>query len=555
MFQRGTLLLAFFLLLSVKAFGQIAPVTGLRDNTPTVHAFTNARIVVAPGKVIAKGTLVIRDGTIESVGENVTPPADARVWNMEGRTLYAGLIDLSSDYGFPKPVESQPVATRGQAPPPPEKPKGAAHWNTRMMADFDASAEFQPDSKSAEKLRSQGFTLVLATPQRGIFRGSSALVNLGDGPVTDLVVKRKAAQAVTFEQSQGFGGGYPGSLMGMIAFIRQSWIDADWYRNAWESYNTNPDQRRPETNTALAALADAVQGRQPVIMEASSDLNFFRETKIGKEFSLNLLVRGSGDEYRRIDAVKSSKVPVIVTLNFPEAPNVATPEDALNVSLDELRDWDAAPENAGRLEKAGVLIALSAAELKDAGTFLAQARKAIERGLSSDGALAALTTNPARWIGVDNQYGTLDKGKTANIVITDGDLLAEKTKIQEVWIDGKRYEVKANPVADARGTWSVELSILPGTPETLTLKGENDKPTGSIKFMTQDVRLATVTLSAERIAVTFSGDSIGHKGTVRMSGTVGEKDMYGVGEFPEGVPFTWSATRTEPPKPEPDTTK
>lgn len=184
-------------------FAQIAPVTGLRDNTPGVHAFTNARIVVAPGRVIAKGTLVIRDGVIEAVGDKITPPADARIWNMEGLTLYAGLIDLYSDYGIPKPPPPQSPADFSSTGPPPEKPKGAAHWNAKARADYDVSGEFQADAKAAEKLRSQGFTLVVATPQLGIFRGQTALVNLSDGPASGSIVKRRVAQAVTFYQEGG----------------------------------------------------------------------------------------------------------------------------------------------------------------------------------------------------------------------------------------------------------------------------------------------------------------------------------------------------------------
>ncbi|MEK6757435.1 MAG: hypothetical protein AABZ02_14880 [Bacteroidota bacterium] len=134
---------------------QTAPTVGLRENTPTVHAFTNARIVVAPGKIIARGTLVIRNGVIEAVGENVTLPADARVWDFKGSTLYPGLIELSSDIGMPKPPQTQLTSPIDLSAPSaqPEKPKGAAHWNARMQADFNADEEFSPDAKSKIDLR------------------------------------------------------------------------------------------------------------------------------------------------------------------------------------------------------------------------------------------------------------------------------------------------------------------------------------------------------------------------------------------------------------------
>ncbi|MGH2567765.1 MAG: amidohydrolase family protein, partial [Bacteroidota bacterium] len=521
--------------------------------TPTVFAFTNAKIVVAPGRVIARGTLVVRNGKIEAVGQNVKPPADARVFDMAGLTLYPGLIELSSDIGVPKPPQQQP-GQQAAAQQQQEQPKGAAHWNAKVRADYDVSAEFIPDDRAAEKLRSQGFTLALATPVRGIFRGSSALVNLGEGAASGLVVKRNAAQHVAFEQIGGFTAAYPNSLMGIIAMIRQTWYDTEWYRKAHESYATNPaGQQRPETNRSLAALQDALQKRQAVVMNVNDELNFLRAAKIGKEFSLNLIIRGSGHEYRRLDAVKATKVPVIVPLNFPEAPAVETPEEALNATLEDLRHWDAAPENPGRLEKAGVPIALSSAELKDAGTFLAQVRKAIERGLGPDAALAALTTTPAKWLGIEKNYGTLEAGKAAHVVVTDGDLFAEKTKIREVWIDGKQYEVKAPPAADARGTWSLTVSADPGQTGTMNLKGETDKPAGTITWRGKELRLSSVTYSVGRLAFTMKTDSIGWAGSMIMSGTVSDKEIHGVGQRTDGAPFTWTATRTEMAKAEPDT--
>lgn len=541
-------LLSLLLLFVVPAAGQIQPVTGLRDNTPAVHAFTNARIVIAPGRVIQKGTLVIRDGIIESVGEKIAVPADARVWNLDGMTLYPGFIDLYSNYGLPKPPE-------GQSSQRQEQPAGADHWNAKSKSEFDVAAEFRADEKTAEKLRSQGFTLVNVVPREGIFRGQAALVHLGSGPGSSLVIKRRTASAVSFHVEGNFFSGYPNSLMGIIAFIRQTWIDADWYRRAWDSFNKNPAQQRPEMNNDLGSLLEAVQGRQPVFMDANDDLSFLRAARIGREFSLNLVIRGSGEEYRRTDAVRNSRFPVIVPLNFPQAPAVETPEEALNVTLDDLQHWDAAPENAGRLSKANIPIALTADQLKDAGTFLTQMRKAVERGLSREAALTALTTNPATWLGVANQLGSLEKGKTANILVADGDIFDEKTHVREVWIDGTQYEVKASPIADARGTWEFTLSVHPGATGILKLKGEENKPTGTITWAGKDLKIESPAYAAGRISFKLPTDSIGWKGVMTMSGTVTDKEIFGYGNRTDGVQFTWDAVRKEPATTEADTSK
>lgn len=548
--NRFRTLLFLSVFFSAGLWGQSEPTTGLRDNTPAVHAFLNARIVVAPGKVIDRGNLVIRDGMIESVGERAPVPPDARTWNMEGMTLYAGFIDAYSTYGLPKPPSPSPGSTQQQ-----ESPKGAAHWNPKARSDFDVAMEFRMDGKEAKKLRSQGFALVHVVPRQGIFRGQSALVSLGSNAGGRLVVKRNVAHAVSFYVEGGFFSGYPNSLMGIIAFIRQTWIDAEWYRRAWESFDRTPSQSRPETNNTLAALREAVLGRQPVLMEANDDLGFLRAAKIGKEFSLNVIVRGSGEEYRRIEAVKSTKVPVIIHLNFPEAPAVETPEEALTASLEELRHWDAAPENAGRLARAGVPIAITADQLKDPGTFLAQLRKAVARGLTPETALAALTVHPATWLGVIKQTGTLEKGKSANILVTDGDVFKEKTKIREIWIDGKQHEVKPPPASDVRGMWEFTLSVHPGATGILALKGEAEKPAGSITWAGKELKLQSVSYTVGRISFKLPTDSIGWKGVMTMSGTVSDKEIFGYGNRTDGVQFTWDAVRKEAAKAEPDTTR
>jgi len=319
------------------ASAQFAPFTGLHDNSPAVHAFTNARIVLAPGRVIARGTLVVRDGVVEAAGEKVSPPPDARVWDMNGLTLYPGFIDLSSDYGMPKAAAIAGEDAPAQ-PTPAEKPKGAEHWTRKMRADLDASAAFQPDQTAAEKLRSQGFTTVLCTPQSGIFRGQNALVSLAEAPGPQLVLKRQAAQTISLEQSNDFFGGYPNSLMGVIAFTRQTFYDADWYRRAWQAYAVHPDQPRPETSTGLAALADALARKSPIVGESSDDQNVLRLLKISTEFSLNLWIRGCGEEYRRLAQLKESRPKIILPLNFPEPPNVDAPEEALAVTLQPFGD-------------------------------------------------------------------------------------------------------------------------------------------------------------------------------------------------------------------------
>jgi hypothetical protein len=234
MISRPTLLRAALCALLVGLAGlvhaQIKPPVGIRQNTPSVHALVNAKIVVSPGATIDKGTLIIRDGVITAVGKTVAVPADARVWDMSGMTLYPGLIDGCSDYGMPKKPAGGRGGGDGDAPAPPQaEARGMKHWNSNVLAAQRAEDLLVPDAKAAEKYRGMGFTSALVVPQKGIFRGSSAVVNLGDGTANQNLVKAGIAEYVTFES--GNGDDYPNSLMGAIALIRQTALDAQWHRD------------------------------------------------------------------------------------------------------------------------------------------------------------------------------------------------------------------------------------------------------------------------------------------------------------------------------------
>lgn len=531
------------------------PPEGLRENTPQVFALTNARLVLSPGNTIEKGTLVIREGVIEAVGAAVTAPPDAIVLDMKGKTIYPGLIDSYSDWGLPKPPQRSPGGPgrrpQGQ-PQQQEEPRGPRYWNPNVLAHQKADKLFSADEEAAGKLREQGITTVLSVPTKGIFKGTSALINLGEGKPNDLIVKPAVTQHISL-QINTMGDDYPNSLMGAITLVRQTFLDADWYRRAQATWSRNPKLERPEVNEVLEAL------NQPVgayVIEAGDELDFLRAAKIGQEFTLPLIVRGSGSEYLRLDAVRATGLPVILPVNFPDPPSVENPDEAVEVTLRELRLWDEAPENPKRLAEAKIPFAFTSATLKDPGNFLKNVKKAVERGLTKEAALAALTTTPARLFGVENKVGTLSSGKIANLVITDGELFAEKTKIKETWVDGRRYEIKPDPLVDVRGKWQVTLSTstTPGDTIVLDLKGEVDGPEGNFKIK-KEAQLSKVNLTGKRLTFSFTGDSVGLKGVVRMGGNVTIDEMLGTGELGDGNAFTWKGKRIAPFTPEPDTSK
>ncbi len=524
------------------------PAEGIRKNNPAVHALKNLTIIQSPGKKIQNGIIIIRDGIIQSVGAGIAIPADAREWDCTGMTAYAGMIDLYSDYGQPK--------QKGPGAGQPEKPRGANYWNPNVTADYSAAETFLPEKEAAEKLRAVGFTTVLSIPQQGVMKGNSALVNLGDDASNTQILRSNVFQHSNLAY-QNIGDGYPDSHMGTIALIRQTLIDAKWYSDAQKIYAKNPAQPRPEENKTLAALENVVSGKQQIVIETNDELKALRADRIAKEFSLQWILRGSGYEYRRLDALKELKVAVILPVNFPDAPVVETPEDAFNTGYEELRHWDFASENPSRLKKAGVTFAMTANQLKDPAKFRTMVKTAIDCGLSADDALASVTTIPAQLAGADKQLGSIDAGKIANIILTDGDLFAEKTKIRESWIEGNRYEVKSAPANDIRGIWTYSLKRNDAKVDTgrFDISGEADAIAVSVVKGSQKIKASSAVLIQKVFTLSADGDSIGTAGVIRLSGTVNDNMIAGLFELPNGRSGNWSAQKIKSFETKPDTSK
>ncbi len=479
---------------SVAADPSTVPVAGLRENTPQYHAFVGAKIHVAPGRVLDRATLVVRDGVITAVGTDVNVPRGAVVWEVAGRTIYPGFIDADGE----------------QTVEPPTTADGA--WNRYVTPQLRLDALYQPSTDTNKKLRSQGIALRAVAPAGGIVKGTGVLATTGDAGANTTIVRPQTALYLKLappRQSRGF----PNSPMGAVALVRQTLLDAQWHARAWEAYRTTPGLPKPETNEALVALNDLLARKLPIVIDAPDVLYFLRADALGREFDLPVVVRGSGQEYQRLDAVRAAGRSVLLPVDFPKPPNVADAEAAMAVSLERLMHWDAAPENPGRLAAAGVKIALTTRGLSDAASFGAAVRKTIERGLAPEQALRALTTAPAEILGVADRFGTLEVGKSATFSIVEGDWFADaKAKVHDLWIAGRRHAVQSPVFADVRGRWLLELraSAPNAKSETLEmlLEGELDKPTGKLLRNKKETALRNVALDGAQLSAAFKGDSV-----------------------------------------------
>ena len=463
-------------------------------------ALTNARIETVTRGTIEKGTIVIRNGLIEAVGANVTPPGDARVVDLAGRSVYPGFIDLTSSMGLPAPAVGGGgfggggAGGGGQAAAQgANRPRFVGLEPGRLIAD-----EVNPSGSDLRASRDLGITAALIAPSRGAFRGLSALVPMHEDSAAQRVVRSPVGLHMGF---QGVGGRYPQTLLGVIAYERQQLYDAQHHAATLDRYRAGVrGVARPSYDPDLDALVPVVRAQMPAFFAASNENEIRRAIDIAKEFNLRLHVVGATEGFRAIDALKANGRPVVVSVDFPDA-NAVTGWQYRGAQRRELNDSATrvaavrrlVEGNAAMLHQAGIRFALASGSLRPA-EFLANVRKAVAAGLPRQAALEALTIRPAEIAGAENQLGSIETGKIANLVVAQSDLLSENPQIRMVFVDGVRHEIVASApgrgtgtrggggaMAQVGGTWAVMVSSPQGEmPSTLTLTQSGDALDGSM---------------------------------------------------------------------------
>jgi imidazolonepropionase-like amidohydrolase len=448
---------------------------GYRPLPLGVHALVGGKVVVQPGEVIENGTVIIRDGLIQSVAKDAAVPEDARVWDMKGTTIYAGFIDpylvLAATNGPVSTTAVEPVGSRSftaggfkffgapDARSDMGKP-GPGYDLAKILPEKQMVRGYSPDDKMLAPLRELGFTVGAIAPAQGVVRGSSALVALVDDDPNRVVLKPQVFQHIAFETQAADDAGYSGSLMGVIAAVRQCFFDAQHHALERAAFARHPAGRqRPEFDPALEALEPALDKSMRVVFEPGSVLMDNRAAQVARELGLDFAIVSCGQEWRRPDLVQKTGVPYIVPLNFPTLPKLPNDGDWDQVSLDELRAWDWAAENPVLLRRQGLDIALTTHGLADKKDFRKNLQLAIGRGLTGTDALAALTIVPAKLCGVDAQLGTITAGKLANLtVVTGGGYFDPEAKVREVWIDGRIHPI---PVEEPKAAKSDDTNSTP----------------------------------------------------------------------------------------------
>lgn len=531
-----TLLLVFS---AACLFGQQTyPVNGSYDTRPGLFAFTNATIVVNANQTISNGTLLVKGQTIQSVGKGTSIPAGYVVVDLKGKFIYPSLIDPFTSYGLPEEPSRTAGGFGGRQSIFVSTKKGSYNWNEAIRPETEVRSLFTIDAKKAEELRKTGFGSVNVVNRDGIARGTSAAVSLSDEKENLVILKDQTAANYSFNKGTSKND-YPTSLMGSIALLRQTYYDAQWYSKQKEEYNISLQDFNKQQSL-------------PQIFEVDGWQNVLRADKIAKEFGKQYIIKSTGDEYQRIEAIKATGASLIIPLNFPKAYDVEDPAEARNVTLAQMKGWELAPSNPAALEKAGIMFALTTSGLENVKDFWTNIRTAIDNGLTEKQALRALTENPATLLGINTQTGTLEKGKLANFLITSDSLFKSTNVIFENWIQGKRFVVSKMNIEDLSGVYALSIDGISNL--TLKINGANAtvERTGadSVKAVASFVRTGDYVSIGFNLKKNPTGD-------IRLSGYVTAVNpiaLRGEATLAAGTTGKWSAqyksANTEPAKKE-----
>ena len=512
------------------------PENGVANPRSSTYAFINATVVRDAGTVLQDAALIIKEGKIVNVGK-VAIPKEAIVVDCKGKFIYPSFIDMYSTYGVPIPQRTPSTGASFFASQQiTSNTKGPFNWNQAIKSEVNAVDIFSTDDKSAQVLREIGFGTVLTHQKDGIARGTGVVATLANKKENLTILKEKAASFYSFSKGTS-SQSYPSSMMGSVALLRQTYLDAQWYKNK---------PVKEGINNSLAAWND--QQSLPQIFETSDKWSAIRADRIGDEFGIQYIIKGSGDEYQRIAEIAATKAPYILSLNYPDAQKLEDPNDARFVAWRDMAHWELAPSNPAEFEKAKIPFALTAADLRDAKSFLANLRKAIQYGLSEKTALEALTKNPATFLKISDKVGSLQPGMVANFFISNGNIFADKTFILENWVQGYKYDINAKQDIEPAGQYKLTVQDA-GINTDYTLK-VNSKSQASI--MNKTLLTTRFTADGKNISIIFSNaakpssskDSSSFKTSselIRLNGIMYNNIWQGVGYNAKGEPITWKA--------------
>jgi imidazolonepropionase-like amidohydrolase len=524
----------FLSLLAVAGCASLAAIPSLRaqGGEPPYFAIRGAKLVPVSGPGTDNATIIISRGVITAVSRDAKIPDEAWIIDGKGLTVYPGLIDSFTDVGLAAAGAADSTPRKPDLARGPEDRPGTTPW--RKAAD-----EVNLADKRIETWRNGGFTTVVSAPKGGFFPGQASVLDLAGERSGDMVVKYAAAVPLNLQPAGGFGSGFPNSLMGVLSYVRQIWLDTDWSTRAGAAYGRNVRIARPRYDRTETSLAEALEEHEVVLIPANNAVEIRRSLELADRWKVTGVIYGGQMAYETVGEIGAKKLPVLVNAKWPEAEKDADPED--KPSLRTLRFRDRAPSAPAALAEAHVKFAFYSGGLAAPKDVLKAVKKSIDAGLPADAALRALTLSPAEIFGVSERLGSIEVGKIANLLVTDGDLFEEKTKIKMIFVDGRKFEPhepekpKDPPKGDITGKWKLAFTTPDGAEEaTADLSMEKDGTiTGTVTgkrgvgtilsgFATVDKFnfVINIPVDGNPTDVTFSGtfDATSLKGSLSVTG-------------------------------------
>ena len=570
------------------------------DDVPQVtrtYALENARVVQAPGRVLERATVVVRDGLITVVGPDAAIPFDAERIAADSLTIYAGFIDGLSHAGLKKPKEEQNQERPKNPGEPPNDEAG-------IQPERDVRALLDPKEKSLEALRKAGFTAAHVVPYGRMLPGAGAVILLAGDDANSLVFKGDVSLFAQFTPARRM---YPATDMSVMATMRQLYREAKRRQLMEKLYAEDPTGlERPEYDPVHYALFPVLEGERPIFFHTEDVLDLHRALDVQQSLGFPLVLTGLSQSFEAVEALQQANVPLLLTLDLPKEPKKDkddeksdTPADstAAEEAAEEAAEPTDAPEDlpeamttaynpdfrttsyedieaekknlevrqemerkkyyatAATLHDAGLSFGFTTLDTKP-GDVMKNLRTMVENGLSEDVALAALTTNPADILGVSASMGSVDPGKMANLVVTTGPLFEEKSKIRYVFIDGQKFEMdlkeKATPsdpdaVVNPAGTWSYTVESPDGDVEgTLTISGSPGSLSGTIESPLSPDPIALDDVEIDGNLLTFSFVA-GPMGTLTAELTIDDDSLEGTVSGADFGGLAMTGTRTSGP--------
>jgi hypothetical protein len=499
--------LLFLLLLPLVGFSQ----TSADDRPPVTGAYfiENALVVAQPGAAPTMSNILIRDGLLAGIGKDLAAPPDAKVMKGDSMYVYAGFIDGLSYVGVPKPKDDDRPRYDGYPGTAPNDVAG-------IQPERSVMEMLKPSDKSIGDLRKLGFTAAHVVPRGNMLPGQGAIILLGGDNANDMVIRKGTS---LFSQFVGGRRVYPATDMAIMSKFRELYIQAEQAKAHAERYAKNPrGMARPETDVVLAAFNASIDQERPIFFAVDNVKEMHRAMTLQKELGFPLVLANVSDGFRAMDQLKSSGTPVFLSMDLPEdkagkkKKDDEKEEDPMQAKMEErrmasMKDY---VSQAAMMAKAGMAFGFSSMDVK-AKDLRGNLERMIEAGLTADQALAALTTNPAKMLGLSDMLGTVEEGKIANLVISDKPYFEKGANVRYVFVDGMphEYEVKkkkpkkagdAEATANAAGTWNMTIDA-PGQDGDveLTISGEPGDFSGTMGLGGESTSLKAIDLDGNTL--------------------------------------------------------